>query len=361
MIFSLLVLTFFIIIQFFSDRQNFYITSRIRKKVKLLIFVVSFMLIELLRRYGQSKFGDIPNYKYIFNDVHSLFYLLQNNYSIDYFYTNVELGFLFLISLFKCFSNNFDFFLFFISLLQLSVFYFFCKKSNIKFFNALPIYVAMIFITFQIGMLRQSLGFLFFLLALVNHDKKLIFLLLIIVGCTFHISTAFCILFIFSNISINKKIYLFLFLISILIYIMKIDLVSGLSYYIELIELGNAGRVDYYLNEVDRANNYLGIGFWERVLYFILLYKIFNKKLFKNVNYQNLIFNIAFFSILFQIVFFASPTITSRLRYFVVIFPALIIAQFIYYEYRKGFKPIFQIIFSAYLVMYMFFLTTYLD
>lgn len=358
MVYSFIVLFFFLLIQFLSNNKFPWDNN-----LKFVITLSGIIILEAFRFYCQSIFGDIPNYKSIFEDIDSISFVIKNGYGFEYYFANVEIGFSLLISFFKLFSNNFDCFLFFVSVIELSVFYFFCRKFKIKIVNVLPIYIALIFITFEIGMLRQALGFSCFLLGLINIKSKTRYILFITLGCTFHLSTVFCFFLIWTNKFVNRKIYYFIFLLSLILYSFKIDFLTTLSKYIEIINFGNSGRFSYYLNEVDRANNYFGIGFWERVSFFTLMNFIYTKLLEQNkINrYNNLIFNLGISAILFQIMFFSSPTITSRLRYFVVIFPAIFISQYLYVEYKKKFKGFYQLIFSAYLVMYLFFLATYLE
>lgn len=357
MFFSFFILFYFLFIQFLFN-NNFTRDNGL----KLFIAFFSFLLLESLRIYCQSFFGDIPNYKLIFEDIEPLTYLINNDYEIDYFYTNVELGYGVLISFFKIFSSNFDFFLLFISIFKLSVLYFFCKKFKVKIINVIPIYIALMFVTFEIGMLRQSIAFYFFLLGLVYINNKTVYIFLVTIACTFHLSAILCFLLIWSNKYVNRKIYYVLFIFALILYTFKIDLLNSVLSYFDLIKIGNLGRIDFYINEVDRVNNYFGIGFWERTLFFVIMNYIYTKLLKNNkVNkYNNLIFNIGIFAILFQLFFFSSPTILSRLRYYIIIFPALFIVQYLYVEFRAKSKYVFQLIFSSYLFLYLFFLTAYL-
>ena len=358
MIYPILVLLFFFIIQFLKNnsKQNW------DSGLKVLVIIISLLIIEFLRVYAQSIFGDIPNYRYIFDEIKPITNVFKEGYGVDYYYSGVELGYALFISIFKLISNDFNYFLQLISIIQLSVFYFFCKKFKIKIVNAVPIYLALIFITFQIGMLRQSLGFSFFLLGLVNLRKKYLYFTLVAIGCTFHISTVFCFLFFWVDKFVLRNIYYLLFVLSLYIYASKIDLLNNFSSYIDLIEIGNSGRTNYYLN-IDRPSNHFGIGFWERIFYFILMNIIYSKLIkYNKINfYNNIIFNLGVSTILFQIIFWSTPTISSRLRYFIVIFPAIFISQYIYNTYKISKTNItYQAVFSSYLILYLYFLTTYL-
>lgn len=357
MLFPIIVLLFFLLIQFISNNVDF---SK-EKYFPYFVILFSFILIETLRIYCQSYFPDIPNYQQIFEETPSLLYLHKQKYGTEYFDSVLEIGFSLLISFFKIFSNNFSIFLFFVSIVELITFYFFCSKYRINIANAIPVYIAFTFITFQIGMLRQALAFCFFLVSLVYIHRKVLFFSLVLIGMTLHTSILFCLLLFWVDKFVNRKLYYILFFISILIYLFKVDLI-GL--YLPFVQLGDSiqtARVGYYLN-VERPNSYLGVGFWERLISFFLLNIIYSKLIEKNkiTRNNNIIYNLAMVVILVQMIFFSSPTITSRLRYYIVFFPALFMSEYIFNEIFDDFKWVYQFLFAAYLIMYLISLATYL-
>lgn len=210
-------------------------------------------------------------------------------------------------------------------------------------------------------MLRQALAFCVFLLAILNLHRKWIYLGLIIVGYFFHRSMAFCLLLIWADRFVSPKYFIYAFILSLIIYILKIELINDLwaHFFLE-----DSNRINFYLN-VDRENNYLGIGFWERVISFVVMTYFYNKLIVKqnlttyvgdnlsnstrlqfignlstkevkygmNRNYDvmTVLYNLGVSVILLQMYFFSSPTITSRLRYYIVIFPMIFIV-----EYMRG-------------------------
>lgn len=357
MLFPIIVLLFFLLIQFISNNVDF----SNEKYFPFFIIFLSFIILDILRVYCQIYFPDIPNYLQVFEETPSLTYLIKNGYGVEYFDSVVEIGFSSLISFFKIFSNSYSLFLFCISVIELITFYFFCSKFKLKLVNAIPIYIAFTFLTFQIGMLRQALAFCLFLVALVYIHRKTLFLFLILLGLALHTSIIFCLLLFWVDKFINRKIFYVLFVISLLLYLFKIDLI-GL--YLPIVQLGDSirtAKVGYYLN-VDRPNSYLGVGFWERLISFILINVIYSKLASKNkiTKYNNIIYNLGIVVILVQMIFFSSPTITSRLRYYIVIFPALFISEYIFTELFDDFKWVYQLLFSAYLLMYLISLATYL-
>ena len=360
MIISGLLLLYFLLIQFFAHNAKKYLVNGL----PYFYLFISFILLNLLRLYGQSSFPDIPEYMSLFEKIQPISFVIKNGDGLDNVIalSNVEIGYRYFISIFKLFSNNFSSFLFFISLIQLSVFYYFCKRFKISTVNAFPIYIALTYLTFQIGMLRQALAFCIFLIALIHINKKTIYILLIFLGITFHNSMVFCLCLIWVDKFISRKLIFFLFLFSLTLYLLKVDIINSIISFSGFEAEFNAGRTGFYLNEIDGQNNYLGIGFWERVILFIsmnLIYKelLINKKINK---YNNLIYNLGVSVIILQLFFFSSPTITSRLRYYTIIFPLIFISEYIYSTYKIKLKWTYQFFFSLYLFMYLYFQSNYL-
>ena len=358
MIVPILLLLYFLAIQFFALNAKKFIND----SMPYFVLFVSLILLNLVRLYGQSFFPDIPEYKYMFEKIQPISFIIKNGYGLDDYASNVEIGYLYFISIFKLFSNDFSFFLFFISLLQLSVFYYFCKRYKLSIVGSFPIYIALTYLTFQIGMLRQALAFCIFLIALIHINKKTIYLLLIFLGITFHYSMIFCISLIWVNRSVNRKLIFFLFLFSLTLYLLKVDIINSIISFSGFEAEFNAGRTGFYMNEIDRQNNYLGIGFWDRVILFITMNLIYEELLINNkINkYNNLIYNLGVSVILLQLFFFSSPTITSRLRYYTIIFPLIFISEYIYSTSKIKLKWTYQFFFSLYLFMYLYFQSNYL-
>ena len=358
MIITGLLLFYFLVIQFVGLNAK----ESISKSMSYFVLFVSLILLNLVRLYGQSYFPDIPEYNYIFEKIKPLSFVLKNGYGLDDFAPNVEIGYLYFVSIFKSFSNDFSFFLIFISLIQLSVFYYFCKKYKLSTVGAFPIYIALTYLTFQIGMLRQALAFCIFLIALIHVNKKTIYLLLICLGVFFHTSMIFCFTLIWVDKFISRKKLFLLFLVALVLYIGKIDVVSYIISLSGYEKEFNAGRGGYYLLGVDRQNNYLGIGFWDRTLLFVFMNLAYRELLLqKRINeYNNVIFNLGISVILMQIIFFASPTITSRLRYYAVIFPVIFISEYIYVYVKSNLTQVYQVFFSVYLFMHLYFQANYL-
>lgn len=330
------------------------------KYFKCIVGFFSIVILNSLRLYCQYYFPDIPNYELIFEEIDSLPLAINSESGLEYKAADVDFGFRLIISIFKTFSNDFQLFLFFIFAFQLFSFYFFCKSIKISFFISLPIYFSLTFLSFQIGMLRQAVAFCFLLFALIAINKKIIYLLLIGLGATFHKSILICLFLIWSNKRVGVKKFCIIFFVAIALYLLRVDIISG--HLASLEDYDAIGRITYYMN-VDREDNFLGIGFVERVIFFIAMIAIYLKLDHQGrINqFNNLIFNLGIISILSQIVFFASPTITSRLRYYLIIFPYIFVSQYIQDKNSGLSKWLFLILFDVILFAYLIYQGSYLE
>lgn len=391
MIVSIIVLLFFIVLSFLYQLNR---TSFYKPNIRFFILLVGFVLLQILRIYCQRDFPDIPEYEGLFIETKPFVDIIKGDLGFDYFVSEttleVESGYRVFMSLFKSFSGNYSLYLFFVSIIELFTFYYFCKRMRLSVFCALPIYISLTYITFQIGMFRQALASCVFLLAIVNLHRKWIYLGLITIGFFFHRSMAFCILLIWADKFILPKYLTYAFIVSLVIYILKIELINDLWGYFFL---EDSNRINFYLN-VDRENNYLGIGFWERVISFVVMTYFYRKLIIKqnqavcavgsisdsstseldnlstkkpgckisrevlnNANYKvmTVLYNLGVTVVLLQMYFFSSPTITSRLRYYIVIFPLIFIVEYIRRNVNNSQKRILYMLpIFGYLFLYLY-------
>lgn len=392
MIISNIILLFFIVQSFLYQLNRFFFY---KLDVRLVTLFIGFILLQILRIYCQQDFTDIAEYKGLFVESKSFSDVMKSNVGFSYFISDttldVESGYRVFMSLFKSFSEDYSLYLFLVSIIELATFYYFCKKMKINIFCALPIYISLTYITFQIGMLRQALANCVFLLAVLNLHRKWIYLSLIAIGFFFHRSMAFCILLIWTDRFVPPKYLIYAFIVSLVIYVLKIELINDLwsQFFLE-----DSNRVNFYLN-VDRENNYLGVGFWERVILFIVMTYFYNKliikqtlgecarhnslnsvtsefvnnlslqknkyyinkKRFENTsfNIMTILYNLGVSVILLQMYFFSSPTITSRLRYYIVIFPMIFVVEYIrrnVNDYQR--RVCYMLPVYGYLVLYLY-------
>lgn len=392
MIISYIILSFFIAISILYQLNRSFFS---RFNIAVLTLFVGFVLLQILRIYCQQYFGDILEYKELFNDSKSFTDIIGSGIGLSYFAAetslDVESGYRVLMSLFKSFSEDYSLFLFGVSVIELATFYYFCKKMKINIFCALPIYISLTYITFQIGMLRQALASCVFLFAILNLHRKWLYLSLITIGFFFHRSMAFCVLLIWVGKFVHPRYLIYAFIVSLVVYILKIELVKEMWGYL-FVDYSN--RANFYFN-VERENNYLGVGFWERVISFVLMTFLYYRLIMKqkrieyvahsivnattsesirslstkkanckinkqtlgdvNGNVMTVLYNLGVTVILLQMYFFSSPTITSRLRCYIMIFPMIFVVEYIRRNINNYQKRIcYMIPVYVYLLLYLY-------
>jgi transmembrane protein EpsG len=346
--------SYFVVILFGYGISN----SLVRGNVRVIFYLISFASLNGLRVIGQQQFKDIENYREIFYLTSplwdSVFFNNSNLEGID-----TDIGYLFINAVFRSLGFSFEAYLFILFAVQTAIFYRFSKAVGVAPVVSFSVYVAIILMTFQIGMLRQALAFCFFLVAIEFLDRKKIFTVLILVAATFHLSALFCLSLIWIDKRININLFYLSFLISLVLYLMEINVLAHFIHWIEY--FSQLGRVLFYL-DVDRANNFLGIGFWERVLSFfaICAIRIDLIKTHKQTSSLDILFKIAAFSIIFQILLAAEPTIVSRLRLYTQIFPVLYIAHYIFTVLYGRIYWLYRAPYMVYLAWYFTFQINYL-
>ena len=346
--------SYFVVILFFYGISN----SLIRGNTRVIFYLISFACLNGLRVIGQQQFEDIGNYR-------DIFYLVEPLWDHTFFDTSnlegitTDIGYLFINAVFRSLGFSFEVFLFTIFAMQTAIFFRFSKVVRVAPVVSFPIYVAVILMTFQIGMLRQALAFCFFLLAIEFLDRKKIFTALILIAATFHLSALFCLLLIWTDKKINIKWFYLSFLTSLVVYLMEVNVFTLFTSSIEY--FSGLSRVLFYL-DVDRPNNFLGVGFWERVLSFfaICAIRLDLIKTNKQTSSLDILFNIAAFSIIFQLLFAQEPTILSRIRLYPQIFPLLYIGHYIFTMLYGRIYWVYRAPYMMYLAWYFTFQINYL-
>lgn len=336
--------------------------SNKKKALQIYLYLIAFFLIQYLRIYCQQFFPDIPNYRLIFDNVDTLFNISRDGINSGILETT-DWGYIILNSIIKTIINSFDVFLLVISFIELICIYAFSKKYELPFLISFIIYFALTYLTFQIGMLRQAIAFSFLLLAMVKFRNMLLFILLITIGSTFHKSLIPLLLLLFFRIKVNYKYLFYFFCGSTIIYLLKIDLIPNISRIsIATEELIETGRIGYYYKDYVIENNYLGIGFWDRLIQGVIVFLIYRdldkKGKVKDKHY--ILYCFGMFSFFIQMILFNMTTITSRLRYYFELFPLFLIANYIYVEYRGKNARIYKIILLLYCALYLYFQAGYL-
>ena len=74
MIVPILLLLYFLTIQFFALNAKKFISD----SMPYFVLFVSLILLNLVRLYGQSFFPDIPEYKYMFEKIQPISFIIKN-------------------------------------------------------------------------------------------------------------------------------------------------------------------------------------------------------------------------------------------------------------------------------------------
>lgn len=182
-----------------------------------------------------------------------------------------EIGYLFIISIFKTFGLHFSFFILVLSVLSIYLKYFFLSRFALGFF-AFSIYLLVSFISVELIEVRWSISISFILLAYYYgflYNKKLLSSLFFICSLLFHYySILFIFIFLFLKFFKNNTIYYIIFCVSFLF-----------AFYIYLNGFSIHATADSELYVIQRFFRYLSdpdskVGLFSilKVLYFLSFY-----------------------------------------------------------------------------------------
>jgi hypothetical protein len=220
--------------------------------------------------------------------------------------TRFEVGFVAYMSVIKSIWNNYHFFIFVNTLLDILILNLILKQfSRISFSISCLLFVIMGGFYLETDLLRNAKSIMLFLLSLQYiRDRKIVpFFILNIVGCMFHISAVLYLpLYFFMHRIIPRKIVLTIFLVGIFIFLIQFEYVRPLLKEIASL-LGERYTVilNKYLSSEMYSSGYgITIGFIERIItsaLIIIYYNIIIKQ-----NRHNILFINGY--ILFFIIFF---------------------------------------------------------
>lgn len=148
------------------------------------------------------------------------------------------------------------------------------------------------------------------------------------------------------------KIVVLFFIIGNVFYFLNIDIVRLLLQGLLFFESSSVTSSILYYLDSNYENNFLGVGFWDRTLQFIVICFIYNYLL--NVkkldSMTKVILNISLFSFFLQLYSFNYPVFTNRLRFYFSLFIFLVIDKYISTSMEKANR----IIFISYSLLYSF-------
>lgn len=305
------------------------------KNISVLFILISVILLCGFQSAIQHRFSDYINYSNFFQKVESINQVWQGRgYNFENPDISFEIGYKYLNSFFKYFTNNEQVFFYVINIILILIICRFIKKYSTNFFLVFIAYYAFMYPSFQLGILRQAIanGLFLYIIHFLFEKKYLFYIVSIFIISTFH-TTALLLIFlpIFTNRKINLNYILFFFLFGNFLYLLKIDIVSSvLKLFLLLGDSPIANSILYYL-DANLENNYLGIGYWDRIIQFIIIYFIYSSLSKKEkldpitINFINLSLCLIFL----QLYAFNYPIFTNRLRFYFYLFIFIVIDKYL--------------------------------
>lgn len=331
--------------------------------IRFLFILMSVLFLLLLQYIVQSEFNDYLNYTRFFAKVEPIDEVISGN---NYYFQNpeisFEIGYKYLNSIFKAAIDNEFFYLLVLNLTTIVIFWIFIYRNAYYGFFVFLAYYSIIYPSFQLGILRQSIANALFICAipfLYNRCYYKYYLIISLAVC-FHTTALLLFLFpLFANRQFSMKIIVLFFIIGNAFYFLNIDIIRLLFQGLLSFEDSSVtSSILYYLDST-YENNFLGIGFWDRTLQFVIICFIYNYLL--NVNKMDgmtrLFLNISLFSLFLQLYSFNYPIFTNRLRFYFSLFIFLLIDKYISISMKKTNKVIF-IFYSLLYCFVMFHIST---
>lgn len=324
--------------------------------VRFLLIGISILLLLILQYLVQPEFSDYSNYTRFFSKIEPIDEVISgNDYNFQYPEISFEIGYKCLNSILKTVIDNESIYLIVLNIATILIFWVFIfKKASYKFLVFLA-YYSIIYPSFQLGILRQSIANVIFVCAipaLFNRCYWKYYLIISLAVC-FH-TTALLLflipLFVFRQFS--KRLIILLFITGNVFYILKIDIVRLLFQGLLFFENSSiSSSILYYLDSV-YENNFLGVGFWDRTLQFVIIYYLYNYFLrTRKADDMIIMFvNLSLFALFLQLYSFNYPVFTNRLRFYFCLFIFMLIDRYIFVSVNKSNR----VIFIAYSLLYSF-------
>lgn len=282
----------------------------------------------------------------------------------DYYYSinpiDFEVGFSLLVKLFNYVGLGFNSFVFFSSVVQVllitrAIRYFFPKHGVLIL--AIMYSISDFYLIPMFSLIRQSLAVSIFLYGMMlyhkgfNNKAKVFFL----VSCLFHLSTipAILITYAFYKTTINRRIFLVVFIISLIAYLTSINLI-GLFIKVILPYIGNKYEIYTQRDTYNASNLYRTVFGGVSCLVFLLVYRYGEPKFFKKGDH-NTVFVCALFAVIIPLLFYSYPTISTRYQYFYSIFMiGVCLNAFCYIKQTQKLMVLILLCFLFYIPFYRF-------
>ena len=290
----------------------------------------------------------------------------NNTSTLDDIFLNVllgfEIGYGFIVLLFKQFSSNYILFL----LLNATIFYYIIFKV-FKQYSPFPIIAILLFYSSTIGILgsnRQLLAIaicLFSIRYIISNNLK-IFILFIFIAFLFHTSAIFFSIAYFLNKDFKKYLIFILITLTVIIGFTNIPMI----FFNKLGPIfGEAAKLksDFYLDKGTDSTKSLSIfGLIRRILYFII-FSLFYKSISCKYLYYKLFYNIYTFGLLIYFMFSSSLLIlVNRGSLYFNIMECFLLSSILIY-FNKNFQRgiILSLLFIISIITFYQSISTYSD
>ena len=309
--------------------------------IQLSIFISLFIVFFGLRGY---IYTDWASYYSFYQNCPSL---LDNQYEIKKFINNTswESGFVIYTIICKTISADYFFFQFISFTIDfIALFLIFKKLIPRHIMLGFIIFILFGGLSIEINLLRNSKSIICFMLSLKYIESKSIFkfFALNIFGCLFHITSLLYLpLYFILNKTIPKKLLIILFITGNIVYLFEIE------WFRQILLLTSSfapSRLEYlievYLSNKLYSSSYgLTLGFLERFISFLLIYK-FSTSLC-NIQKVNKIYINSFFIYLFIFLYFSEMTILLERIALLFVFSYWILFPQVFALLSKTHKKIF--------------------
>lgn len=318
----------FLILLYLSYLEQRYNGNKTRKALRLITFFLLLCFFGL-RGYVAS---DWYSYTFYFDYIKPITTISLKELLTTFY----EPGFNLFTSIIKAISDNYFFYVFINSLIDLLLLNIVLKKYCSNYY----VFAACIFFVFcgefEINLLRNMKSILLFLLSIKYIENRKIwpFLLIMLCSLTFHLSAIFYIPFYFFGHRNNKKIFYVIISIGVIIYFFQIQYITPIAKFI-----GSLLGGDYFL----KAEGYIltdksGVTFGSLYVFIPLILVIFNyDRLYKENDY-NVIFLNMFFMYCISTLYFSEVLVFRQRFTALFVFSLCVLLSQLWLYYKKSYS-----------------------
>lgn len=317
-----------------------------------------FLIILLLLFLGLRGFvyTDFVSYYPFFDDLLFIDGLSSNIEDFESF----EPGFILYSTIIKTLYPSYHFWVFCNTIIDLIVLYYVFKKYSPSIILSFAFFIAFQGLTIEFNLYRNSKSIMLFLLSIeyLKNRDVIPYMLLNILGCTFHISSIIYLpLYFILYRDIPKKIVYSLVIIANLMFFLKISIIESFISFVSNLNIPILTTLYKLSYHSDFASSYeFSLSDFERLFTFLLFTVFYDKLVVKN-EVNKIIYNCYLLFYIFNLVFYEVVVFQQRFPVLFVfsywfLYPSILAMNF---KYRKCLKIV-----SVMLVLYkVYSLNTY--